>query len=99
MVEGYIKELVTYLKKNVRKGYTPESLKWSLTSQGYGRSEISRAIIIANEELANEAPKLEVKPEIRVQREPILQELYPQRETFKDRFGSFWGNIKELFTS
>ena len=56
------KKLVDYLKKNLKKGYTVESLKWALVSQGYSRTLIDGAIIQANKELAEEAPLLREKP-------------------------------------
>ena len=61
----YKKKLVGYLKKNVKKGYTMESLKWALVTQGYSRSMVEEAIRQANQELAEEAPMLREKPEIK----------------------------------
>jgi len=57
-------EIVTYLKKNFKKGYTQESLRWALLNQNYSKIEVERAMRRANEELANEAPILKTKPEI-----------------------------------
>ncbi|MEX0932565.1 MAG: hypothetical protein WDZ77_00490 [Candidatus Pacearchaeota archaeon] len=37
-------KLVEYFRKNLSKGYTEESLKWSLVQQGYSRTDISRAL-------------------------------------------------------
>ena len=94
--EGYIHQLVDYIKKNLSKGYTIESLKWALIDQGYSRSEVNRAIKIANEELAKKAPKLEEKPVIKVEREPILEEIEPEK---KHKVKNFFKNLKELFKS
>ena len=58
------KRLVEYLKKNLAKGYTLDSLKWALINQGYSRTEIFKAIEVANKELAESAPKLKEKPKI-----------------------------------
>ena len=52
----YKKKLVGYLKKNVKKGYTMESLKWALVTQGYSRSMVEEAIRQANQELAERLP-------------------------------------------
>ena len=60
-----IDDLVSYLKKNLKKGYTAESLRWALVSQGYSRTEVERAIKKTNEKLASEAPILKTKPEIK----------------------------------
>jgi len=61
---GLIDELVNYLKKNLKKGYTEESLRWALINQGYSRLEVERSIRRVNEKLASEAPILKTKPEI-----------------------------------
>jgi phage tail protein X len=61
----YKKKLVDYLKKNVKKGYTIDSLKWALVSQGYSRAMVDEALVQANQELAAEAPVLREKPEIK----------------------------------
>ena len=64
---GYIEQLVKYIKRNIEKGYTPDSLMWALSSQGYSRSEIEKAIKIANEEIARKLPPLKEKPIIKYQ--------------------------------
>ena len=60
----HIKNLTEYFKKNLKKGYTPDSLKWALINQGYQKSSIEKAIEIAHQELAREAPVLREKPVI-----------------------------------
>lgn len=59
------KKLVSYLKKNIKKGYTIDSLKWALINQGYTRILVEDAIIQANRELAQKAPVLKEKPVIK----------------------------------
>ena len=61
----HIRIIVDYLKKNLSKGYTLDSLKWALVNQGYSRTEIYKAIEVANQELAREAPILKEKPSIK----------------------------------
>ena len=61
----YIQQLVNYIKKNLSKGYTIESLKWALINQGHSRSEVQRAIDLTNKQLADSAPKLIEKPVIK----------------------------------
>lgn len=68
--EKYIQQLVNYIKKNLGKGYTIDSLKWALMNQGYSRVEVGKAIDSANKELAMKAPKLIEKPVINVEVEP-----------------------------
>jgi len=62
---GSLRQVVDYLKQNVTKGYTMDSLKWALIKQGYSRSLVLRAINITNKELAETAPKLKEKPTIK----------------------------------
>ena len=63
--KGYITELTNYIKKNLKKGYTKDSLKWALINQGYSKLEVEKAIRRVDEELANEAPILKTKPQIK----------------------------------
>ena len=60
-----LRKLTDYLKKNLKKGYTSDSLKWALIGQGYSRTAVEKATEQANRELAKEAPILKEKPEIR----------------------------------
>ena len=62
--EGLIDELTEYIKKNLKKGYTKESLRWALINQGYSRIEVDKALKKADYELASKAPILKTKPEI-----------------------------------
>ncbi len=59
-----IQQLTDYIKKNIAKGYTPDSLKFSLMSQGYSRISVERAIDIAHKQLADSLPPLREKPQI-----------------------------------
>ena len=65
MVEDYKSKLVNYFKKNLIKGYTPDSLRFALMSQGYSRTAVETALEQANVELAKKAPVLKEKPKIR----------------------------------
>ena len=65
MAGEYKTKLVNYFKKNLAKGYTLDSLKFALLSQGYARAIVESAIVQANEELAAKAPILEEKPTIK----------------------------------
>lgn len=64
MVE-YKRRLINYFKKNLAKGYTLDSLKFALMSQGYSRAIVEAAITQANKELAEKAPVLKEKPIIK----------------------------------
>ncbi len=61
------KNIVEYFKKNLKKGYTEEALKWALISQGYSRSAVELAIKKVNLDLAKKAPVLKEKPKIKYQ--------------------------------
>ena len=87
--EEYRKRIVNYLKKNLAKRYTLESLKWALVNQGYSRAIVEKAIKQTNEELAKEAPVLKEKPKINYQ---LLDE-YDKPVTFQK---SFWRRILGL---
>ena len=51
-------QLVEYIKKNLKKSYTPDTLKYSLLSQGYSRTSIDKALEQAKEQLKQETPKI-----------------------------------------
>ena len=61
---NYIQNLVNYMKKNISKGYTVDSLRIALLRQGYTGTEIDRVINETHTQLAAEAPKIKEKPQI-----------------------------------
>ena len=63
--KSLVNELVSYILKNLKKGYTRESLKWALINQGYSKLEVEKALKIADQKLAAQAPTLKSKPEIK----------------------------------
>ncbi len=65
MTENYRQKLVDYLKRNIKKGYSIESLKWALVNQGYSMVIIESSIIEANKELSKKVPIFKEKPNIR----------------------------------
>ena len=65
MVDTYKRKLVNYFKKNLVKGYTPDSLKFALMSQGYSKTAVDTAYEDSIMELAVKAPILEEKPKIK----------------------------------
>ena len=62
--EDYKNKFTEYFKKNLRRGYTEESLRWALVNQGYSRTLIDSALERTHKELAEEAPILKEKPVI-----------------------------------
>ena len=71
-------EIVKYLKKNLKKGYTKESLHWALVNQGYSKLEVEKAIRRMDKELSDKAPVLKVKPQIKYE----LIEPIPEKKSF-----------------
>ena len=67
MVDSSRDKIVEYFKKNLKKGYTVDALKWALIHQGYSRSSVELAIGKLNKELAKKAPVLKEKPKIKYQ--------------------------------
>ena len=82
MVENYKRKLANYFKKNLVKGYTSDSLKFALTSQGYSRTAVETALEEANKELSKKAPVLKEKPKIKYE---IIDE-YDKPITIKKPF-------------
>jgi len=65
MSKNYRTNLIEYIQKNLKKGYSLESLKYALISQGYAKVIVENAITEANKELAKKAPILKEKPQIK----------------------------------
>ncbi len=80
-----IDELVSYLEKNLKKGYTKESLRWALMNQGYSKIEVEKALKKLDLELAKKAPVLEIKPEIKYE---VIEPNEEISQSIKHR--SFW---------
>lgn len=83
-----MKKLVDYFTRNLKKGYTIDSLKWALINQGYSKTFVDKAMIEANNELAKKAPILEIKPKIDYQMvDEYNQPLDIQKSWWKKLFG------------
>ncbi len=74
-------QLADHIYKNLKKGYTEDSLRFSLINQGYTRITVDSAIELANKKLANDIPLMKERPEIiyKVVAEPT--ELVEEQET------------------
>ncbi len=80
-----ISPIVAYIEKNMKKGYTMDSLRWALVNQKYSRIEIEKAIKV----IEARAPKQEVKIQEPVK--PVAQEeiAVPKKKGFFSKlFGS-----------
>lgn len=63
----YMDEISEYIKKNLKKGYTKDSLKWALIGQGHSKMEVEKAMKKVEIELAKRAPILNTRPEIKME--------------------------------
>lgn len=86
--DDYIQQLAEHIKKALAKGYTIDSLRYSLGNQGYSRLSIEKAIELANLQLAESAPKMIEKPQ-------ITYNIEPKPEPIKQ---SFWQKLKGFFS-
>ena len=86
--KDYFQEIMSYIKKNLKKGYTKDSLKWALMEQGYSKIEVDRAFKRVDQELAAKAPILKTKPKI------TYEIIEPKESRIKIKKQSFW---KRLF--
>lgn len=82
----YIEQITNYLKKNLKKGYTLDSLKWTLVEQGYSRSAIEKAIKKLNADLAKTAPPLKEKPIIKYEILDDKDQPIKFKKSFWERF-------------
>ncbi|MCH7568236.1 MAG: hypothetical protein IIA87_02340 [Nanoarchaeota archaeon] len=80
----YLGQVVNYIRKNLKKGYTKESLRWALVNQGHSRIEIDKAFKRTEQEMAREAPVLKTKPIIKYE---IIE---PKIENIKLKKRHFW---------
>ena len=85
-MDNYRIVIVEYLEKNIRKGYTMDSLKWALIGQGYPRASIDRAIEEFNREMAKKAPILREDTKIKHVIEEI-EEVPVKKSFWKTLFG------------
>lgn len=65
MGDTHRKQIKDYLRKNIAKGYSQDTLKFALINQGYSRIIIETCLEEINQELAKDAPVLKEKPEIK----------------------------------
>jgi len=85
----YKRKITDYLKKNFKKGYTQESLRWALVKQGYSKTIVDAAIREAGKEISREISVVKEKPVITHELigendQPVQQ---PQKSWFKRFFG------------
>jgi len=85
--DTYKEKLKEHIKKNLKKGYTPDTLKYALIKQGYSRVLVEQAISETQKEIAKEASAHQEKPKIKYE---IFDEKRISIE--KKPWWKFWGN-------
>jgi len=89
-------QLADYIKKNLSKGYTQDSLKYSLIKQGYSRTSVEKAMELANKQLASNAPRMVEKPVVRFQTiddDEMAAKMAAQDAANRGFFGRIWYKI------
>jgi hypothetical protein len=83
--DTYKDKLKEHIKKNLKKGYTPDTLKYALIRQDYSRVLVEQAIDEAQKEISKEVPSFKEKPEIKCQ---FLEET--DKSAQKKPWWKFW---------
>jgi hypothetical protein len=89
--DTYLDQLTDYIKRNLKKGYTKDSLRWALIEQGNSRMEVEKAFLRVDKELAREAPILQTKPIIKY--EVVEPKDYPAGESLSDKISNFFKSL------
>ena len=86
--EDHINNLVEYIKKNMAKGYNPDSLRWALISQGNSKMEVDKALAVAQKEIAKQAPQSssQIEPQITLNTEDIQPSVQESQSFWKKLF-------------
>lgn len=79
-----MQELKNYIKGNLKKGYTKESLRWALINQGYSKIEVEKALKFVDMEMAESAPILKTRPEIKYE---LIEPKVEKKKGFLKFFG------------
>lgn len=91
---GITQQLAEYIKKNLKKGYTLDSLRFSLLNQGYSKISIESAIEVVNKQIAEEIPPIEEKPEITYK---VIADTHEDLQYVKVSLENKKGFFKRLF--
>ena len=59
------KQIIDYIKKNLKKGYDADSLKFALINQGYSRTIVKQSFEQANKEISETKMLVKEKPVIK----------------------------------
>lgn len=83
--ESYILKMSEYAKRNIKKGYKKDAVRFALISQGNSRIEVDKAIVMAEKDLFQEEMKsMPKKSDSPSQVMPIVE---PEKSLWKRLFG------------
>ncbi|MEM4702908.1 MAG: hypothetical protein QXP53_00245 [Candidatus Pacearchaeota archaeon] len=85
--EDYLPQLIEYLRKNIKKGYKIDQLKWVLINQGNSRVLVEKAIEIVEKEF----PKFAVKKEPEVTPQQKIEQ--PKIEIIEEKKKGFFSKL------
>jgi SOS response regulatory protein OraA/RecX len=91
-------QLADYIKKNLSKGYTQDSLRFALLKQGYSRTTVEKAMEIANKQMAENAPRMVEKPVVKyeiIDDDEMAAKIAAQDSTNKGFFKRLFGWFSE----
>ena len=83
----HTEQLAEYILNNLNKGYTLDSLRYSLISQGYTKISVENAIHHVNKKLAENIPPIKEKPQISYK---IIDETNQKSEIIIPKKESLW---------
>ena len=89
-------QLADHIKKNLQKGYTIDSLRFSLLQQGYSRTSVEKAIDMANKQLAMQAPKIQEKPVVKyevIDEDELARKMAERDAQGRGFFSRLWHKI------
>jgi SOS response regulatory protein OraA/RecX len=92
--ESQNQQLAEYIKKNLSKGYTQDSLRFALLKQGYSRTTVEKAMEIANKQMAENAPRMVEKPVVKyevIDDDEMAAKIAAQDSANKGFFKRFFG--------
>ena len=92
-----LSEIVDYLKKNFAKGYSEETLKYSLIKQGYSRTSVEKAIETLGKQSSSSAQQ-KAKPKVIVDEDLIRRRLESEEDNRNHSTGGgIRGFLRKIF--
>lgn len=83
--ESYLLKLADYAKRNIKKGYKKDAVRFALISQGNSRIEVDKAIVMAEKDLFQE--EMKSMPKNSESQPQIMPTVEPEKSLWKRLFG------------